>query len=598
MPQSALARLFWPPVIDDDYLEAARKRCLLVISLTAALAGLWSGSRDFAASLAEYPLQTVLALAAPAVLLLCPVLIAKKVSTRKVAWFFLAVTFAAMLAVPFIAGGMFSHATFFMLSWAVLTTLFLGWREGLAAAALVFCSYLTLHHFRGDIAPSVYDISADMISGWLLSGLSLTLLILIIGAAIIQRETERATARLIEARAEAEAASRAKSEFLAKMSHEIRTPMNGVLGMAEMLKRSDLTKDQLLYADTIMASGKSLLTIINDILDFSKIEAGRLELRNEAFSVKELIEQTRTLFAASAKERRLELSVHYDSPLPEYVCGDADRIRQIMVNLVGNALKFTNEGFVKVCVSADVQPDAKLKFDVVDSGVGIPADRLESIFESFEQVEMATTRRFDGTGLGLTISKQLARAMGGDITVTSVPGEGSTFTFSVILPVATGKPEAEPEDALCIAGIHEKRVPPNIAAGQRIRVLIAEDNEVNRLVIKTMIDATRCELDFAVNGREAVDAYRTNRYDVVLMDISMPEMDGLAAARAIRKYESETGGVSTPIICVTAHATTGVAEQVRNAGMDDILTKPLNARSVMAALEKWTGWPQGERQSA
>lgn len=594
MRKPALIEFLWPPVVNDDYLEAARKRCLMVISLTAAAAGLWSGSLNLSASFAEYPVQTVFALVAPAVLLACPVLLTLGIRTRVVAYFFLGVTFAAMLAVPVIAGGMFSRATLFMLAWAVLTTLFLGWREGLAAAAVVFCSYMGLHHFRHDIPPSVHEISLETISGWLFFGLSLTLLILIIGAATIQREMERATTKLSEARAEAEAANKAKSEFLAKMSHEIRTPMNGVLGMAEVLSKSSLTGEQRLYADTIMSSGKSLLTIINDILDFSKVEAGRLTLRNDVFHLKSLVDQIEVLFATSARQRQIDFIVAYHAPADIKLIGDADRIRQVLINLVGNAIKFTNKGYVKLCVEANIKTDAaQVEFSVQDTGVGISADKLERVFEDFEQAESTTTRRFGGAGLGLTISKQLAEAMNGEISVRSALGQGSTFTFTAPLPLAPDETrESKPEKSVEKAALETRATNHS-----RVRILAAEDNEVNRLVLNTMIEPEGYEIDFAVDGAEAVKMFKNERYDIVLMDVSMPVMDGMEATRAIRRYERSISAPQTPIICLTAHAIEGQSSKFLESGMDDILTKPLSAKDVMSMLAKWTSARSNDYQA-
>ena len=603
MSRSPVTHFFWPPVRDGDYLEAARKRCLIVISLAATVAGLISGLRNFEQSIALYPVQTLIAVLGPLVMLACPILIAKTNNVRAVAWFFLIYSFIALVAVPLLAGGMFSRATFFMLAWAVMATLFLGWKEGIGAAVVVLCTYLLLYNLHSSLPPSVYEITSETISLWLLIGLSLTLVMLTTGAAIFQREIEQAAVKLSEARIEAETANRAKSEFLAKMSHEIRTPMNGVLGMAEMLENTELTKNQRLYAETITSSGESLLTIINDILDLSKIEAGHMTFIDEPFCLKAFIEQISMLFKLRANQQQLELLLEYDDELPSHVVGDAGRIRQVLINLIGNALKFTKTGHIKINIGGKTDGNtSSLLFKVEDTGVGISADKLDHIFNNFEQAEASTTRRFDGAGLGLAISRHLARAMGGDIKAQSEYGVGSTFTFNLALPVAatvtprfeTGKEnsfEVEPQDD---AKKEENRLEPINA----IRVLAAEDNEVNRLVLKSMIDARKYALTFAVNGLEALEAFKTQNFDIVLMDISMPEMDGHEATRAIRLLEEKNNLKRTPIVCVTAHAFESQRQRSLDAGMDDYLTKPMSREIITSTLLKWTQPSFGRQEVA
>lgn len=592
MSRSAVSHFLWPPVIDSNYLDAARRRCLVILSIAAAFTGLISGLRNFEASFAMYPLQTAIAIIIPLIFLTCPLLIARTNNFRAIAIFYLTLAFVGMLMVPLMAGGMFSRATFFMLPWVVLVTLFLGWKEGIVAAVIVFTAYVALHLMHAAILPSVYDISADMISQWLLIGLSLTLLMLTVGAAIFQREMERAAVKLSEARVEADKANRAKSEFLAKMSHEIRTPMNGVLGMAEMLETTALTDQQKLYARTISASGQSLLTIINDILDLSKIEAGHISLESKPFALERFFEDIAALFLAQVERKGVAFVVDCEPSLPDAVCGDAGRIRQIVINLVGNALKFTDAGHIKIDVSGETRDDhVNLQIAVEDTGIGIPADKLEDVFDKFEQVESLTTRRFDGAGLGLAISRQLANAMGGALNVQSVYGEGCRFTLAVTLPIA----DVLPEEAI-------KETPPRApapnASRERLRVLVAEDNEVNRLVLQAMIDSNRCEIAFAINGQTAVNAFRKDDFDIVLMDISMPVMDGFAATKEIRKYESETGALRTPIICVSAHAFEDQRQKSAESGMDDYLTKPVNKTTLMTMIEKWADAATGARNVA
>ncbi len=373
----------------------------------------------------------------------------------------------------------------------------------------------------------------------------------------------------------AERATRAKSEFLAVMSHEIRTPLNAIIGMADVLASTKLTAEQKKCVEVFQRNGVNLLNLINDILDVSKVEAGKLELESASFELRDVIARAFEVIEIRATQKGLQLLWEIAPRVPAYLLGDSNRLRQVLINLLGNSLKFTERGSLTVRVARDAQ-DGYLRFAVADTGIGIPPDKLGRIFESFSQADSSTTRKYGGTGLGLNISKRIVERMGGRIWVESTPGEGSTFLFTAQLPPG-GPPEEQLKPAA--AGLVDLEHSFN-----EVRVLLVDDAEDNRFLFTAYLKNTPCRVDLAENGLEGVQLFRQNHYDVVLMDVEMPVMDGYTATREIRKIEAASGAASTPVIALTAHALADMADKAREAGFTSHLIKPIRRAVLLEAL--------------
>ena len=384
---------------------------------------------------------------------------------------------------------------------------------------------------------------------------------------------------LILAKNQAEHSAKIKEEFLANMSHEIRTPMNGIIGMKDLLKETKLTEEQQSYLNNIDISAENLLVIINDILDYSKIEAGKMSIESVEFNLESILKNLEDIFRNKAEKQGLSLILEVQKQVPRFVKGDSVRLSQVLINLIGNALKFTKKGIIKLVVSLqeEDQYTQRILFQVIDTGIGIPKEKQETIFQSFSQAKASTTREYGGTGLGLTISKQLVELQGGKIRVESTEGEGSQFIFDILFKKSSHQNQV----------VQSSNAQPTLEYkdSTTVRILVAEDNKINQILIKKVLQKMKFDATIVENGQLALDALSSNTFDILLLDLHMPVMDGFQTAINIRK--TDLGFKNIPIIALTAAAIKDERDRSFACGVDDYITKPFKQDELYKIINKY-----------
>ncbi len=507
------------------------------------------------------------------------------VATRRVALLLLVTLVAVMTAFAYGLGGI--HAP---MAQSLLLVSLVAWLVGDRKLGTFIVVLVSVAMFA--LAWESFRAGADEVPLRLMSLLLLNIgiayvaasLRAVVGEAVLARDKSNAelaatNTDLVAARDTAERALSARSRFVAAATHEIRTPMNGILGVAELLEDTELDATQREYIGLIRTSGETLVALINDILDFSKIDAGQLAVETIAFAPRTLLREVTELLSVNARARGLSLETELSSDMPERVTGDPTRLRQVLFNLISNALKFTERGAIRIrthVVGDDIVP--RICFEVEDSGIGMSAAQKERIFEPFAQAEGSTSRRYGGTGLGLTVCRQLVELMGGDIGVRSEPGAGSTFWFEIPLPRASG-------DASDVRADENERISPTREPALSAHILVAEDNAINQRVISALLQRFDCAVELVDNGRDAVEAVAEHDYDLVLMDCMMPEMNGFDATLAIRRLDSPNASI--PIIAMTADAMEGARERCLAAGMNAYVSKPIKRSELADILRRY-----------
>jgi signal transduction histidine kinase/ActR/RegA family two-component response regulator len=560
----------------DDRIARAKKIVVLFVALFSAF-GLLANYLLFISSYDDVtPLDHVVLLFVPfAVVLSAPKYCVETKNIDLAANLVFAASYVVILVNTLHAGSVVGTATYFMLALAVCYSLMFGWR-GFVVAAVVSLLHFLAFAALGDLLQ--FDFTLAQRHGQTATARNLVgqvknyVLVFLTASSCVaafHQQMSRAVGELAQARKVADAANNAKSDFLAKMSHEIRTPMSGVIGMLEVLLRAEVNETRRAHASTALKSSRDLMFLLDDIVDFSKVEGRYLSLDSEPFGIAAVVEDVVALFDTLARDKSLALTAEVAASTPEWVMGDARRLRQVLTNLVGNAIKFTDAGKIAVSVSYDADQQVA-SFTVCDTGAGISEDVIDKVFDQFFQADSSTTRRHGGSGLGLAISKQLVSMMGGAIQVDSKLGEGSAFHFTIAAPVAL---PPSPE-----------RLEPLAAPDKSLRVLVAEDNPAMQQILRALLEAGGHQVTVVADGQDAVAMAASQTFDVILMDVMMPVMDGPTAAQRIRELGGRAGGI--PIIALTANALAGDRDRYLAVGMTDYLSKPIDVAALFAALAR------------